>query len=58
MINIHKITLKFKCVPWNESVHYIVYVQINQPIMIYLKKKSNFNNIFSIYMKQYYNCVI
>ena len=38
MINIHKITLKFKCVPWNESVHYFVYVQINQPIMIYLKK--------------------
>ena len=30
------------------------YVQISQPIMIYLKKIP-FNNIFYIYIKKYYN---
>ena len=35
------------------------YVQISQPIMVYLKKKKNlFNDIFSIYIKQYYIYII
>ena len=36
--------------------------QISQPIIVYflyiLKKRSNFNNIFSIYKKKYYNYLV
>ena len=53
----------FQCVPLNRSIHFFLknifkYVQISQLIMVYFFLKNHFNNMYSIYIKQYYYNIV